>query len=213
VKTIWTIIASGIIGRISSLVVWMAIYAPGSEVILDEEHAGSAAILTNGTFEGGKHVTANDPAECCPRFDPGPWENREFTWDNKPFLVDRVRSFLHVPLNFGAVMVRSMAAIEAAGAEPEEMIVLSDQNSLWGADVYIAVSKPVPEARMASLSGTFLAKVFEGPYREMRTWIDDMKTFVRERGKELRKLYFFYTTCPKCAKQYGENYVVLLAQV
>jgi len=29
----------------------------------------------------------------------------------------------------------------------------------------------------------------------------------------MEKLFFFYTTCPKCAKAYGKNYVVLLAKV
>ena len=131
----------------------------------------------------------------------------------QPFLQDLVRSFLHIPLNFRAVMKRSMAAIEAAGATPGEMIVLSDENSLWGADVYIAVSKDVPGMRIARLSGTFLAKVFEGPYRNMKNWIAGMKSFVESKGKSLRKLYFFYTTCPKCSKRHGKNYVVILAQV
>jgi NMD protein affecting ribosome stability and mRNA decay len=40
-----------------------------------------------------------------------------------------------------------------------------------------------------------------------------MKAFVAGRGKELRKLYIFYTTCPKCARKYGKNYVAILAQV
>jgi hypothetical protein len=40
-----------------------------------------------------------------------------------------------------------------------------------------------------------------------------MKSYVKAKGKALQKLYFFYTTCPKCAKKYGKNYVVLLAQV
>ncbi len=151
--------------------------------------------------------------ECCPRFDPNPWDDRVITWDKKLFLQDRVRSIFHVPLNFGAVMKRSMAATTAADAIPPEMIVLSDENSLWGADVYIAISKNVPGARMAALSGTYLAKVFEGPYRNMRAWIAEMTSFVRGKGKSLQKLYFFYTTCPKCAKKYGKNYVVILAQI
>jgi hypothetical protein len=29
----------------------------------------------------------------------------------------------------------------------------------------------------------------------------------------MEKLYFFYTTCPKCAQVYGKNYVVLLAKI
>lgn len=151
--------------------------------------------------------------ECCPRFEPGPWMDREITWDNKLFLQDRVLSFLHIPLNFGTVMKRSVAAIEAAGAMPEDVIVLSDENSLWGADVYISISREIPGARTAVISGTFLTRVFEGPYRNMRHWIDEMKSFVKGKGQELQKLYFYYTTCPKCAKKYGKNYVVLLAEI
>ena len=152
-------------------------------------------------------------AECCPKFDPAPWDGKEVRWDNKRFVKDRVRSFLHIPLNFSAVMVRNMTIIQAAGAEAPDVVVLSDENSLWGADVYIAVSKDVPGANMAGISGTFLAKVYEGPYKKVSTWIEDMKRYVAGKGKPLQKLYLFYTTCPKCAAKYGKNYVVLLAQV
>lgn len=158
-------------------------------------------------------MNTQDTAECCPRFDPQPWDDKVITWDGKLFLQERVRSVFHIPLNFGAVMTRSMARIEAAGAKSGETIVLSDENSLWGADVYIAVSKDVPGARMTTLSGTFVAKVFEGPYRNMKRWIEETKAFVANKGKDLRKMYFFYTTCPKCAQKYGKNYVVVLAKV
>lgn len=154
-----------------------------------------------------------ETSECCPRFDPQPWDGRTVTWEEKPFLKDRVRSLFHIPLNFGAVMRRNMAAIEAAEACAEEMIVLSDENSLWGADVYIAVSKEVPGKTMAALTGRFFSKVFEGPYRNMRQWIGEMKDQVDKEGETLKYLYFYYTTCPKCAKVYGKNYVVLLAKV
>jgi hypothetical protein len=40
-----------------------------------------------------------------------------------------------------------------------------------------------------------------------------MGEYVKSRGREVKKLYFYYTTCPKCAKKYGKNYVVLLAEV
>ena len=152
-------------------------------------------------------------AVCCPPFQPEPWDEREVTWLDRPFVKDRVRSFLHIPLNFASVMKRNMAKIEAAGAKPEEMIVIADENSLWGADVYIDVSADVPDARMATISGTFLAKVFEGPYKNIRKWIAEMGQYVKSQGKDRKKLYFYYTTCPRCAKKYGKNYVVLLAEV
>lgn len=158
-------------------------------------------------------MSENSMAECCPRFNPEPWDDKIQTWENKRFVQDRVISFLHIPLNFGAVMKRNVAAIEAAHARPERMVVLADENSLWGADVYLEVTKDVPRAKMTALSGTFLCKVFEGPYRDIRKWIDSMQALVKAQGKTLRKLYFFYTTCPKCAQKYGKNYVVLLAQV
>ncbi len=150
---------------------------------------------------------------CCPKFDPKPWDERELKWENKRFVTDRVRSFLHIPLNFGGVMIRNMALIEAAGAKPEDVIVLSDENSLWGADVYISVTKEVPQAKAATLSGTFMSKVFEGPYKDVRKWCGQMQEHVRAAGKELKHMYYYYTTCPKCAKKHGKNYVVLLAKV
>ena len=158
-------------------------------------------------------MNPRDPDECCPRFVPEPWDEKTFTWEDRLFVKDRVTSLFHIPLNFGAVMKRNAAKIEAADADPETMVVLSDETSLWGADVYIEVDKDVPDAQMATISGTFLSKVFEGPYGNMRKWIEEMKTYALGEGKTLDKLYFYYTTCPKCAKKYGKNYVVLLAQV
>ena len=93
------------------------------------------------------------------------------------------------------------------------MIVLSDENSPWGADVYLEATKDIPNAHLVTLSGTFLSKVFEGPYKNIGTWVKEMNSHVKAQGKTLKKLYFYYTTCPKCAKKYGKNYVVLLAKV
>ena len=40
-----------------------------------------------------------------------------------------------------------------------------------------------------------------------------MQDLVRARGSEPKAVYFFYTTCPDCAKAYGQNYVVGVAQI
>lgn len=158
---------------------------------------------------------------CCEPFNPEPWQDtstgsvqaREITWTNKMFVKDHVTSFLHIPLNFGAKVVKNMNLIKTAGAEASYQLMLTDENSLWGADIYIDVAKEVPGAKMAALSGTYLTKVFEGPYRDAGKWAQEMAGYVKSKGKELKKMYFSYTTCPKCAKAYGKNYVVLFAQV
>lgn len=150
---------------------------------------------------------------CCEPFDPAPWQEKEIVWKDKLFVADRVTSFLHMPLNYGRTVVKNMGLIEAAGAKAPYQLMLTDENSLWGADIYIDVAKEVPGARMAKLSGRFLTKVFEGPYRNAGKWAEEMKAYVANKGKAIQKLYFSYTTCPRCAKAYGKNYVVLFAQI
>ena len=150
---------------------------------------------------------------CCPRFNPEPWDQKEITFQDKLFVKDHVKSFLHIPVNFGKVMIRSMEKIQKVDALAPEPVVLTDEKSLWGSDIYIAVTKDVPDAEMASISGTFLCKVYEGPYQNVRKWIENIKAYVTSKNKEMKNIYVYYTTCPKCAKVYGRNYVVLLAQI
>ena len=149
---------------------------------------------------------------CCEPFNPTPWQDKEIIWQDKLFVKDRVTSFLHIPLNFGKKVVKNMALIEKASARSPYQLMLCDE-SLWGSDLYIDVAKEVPGAQMAKLSGTFLTKVFEGPYQNAGKWAIEMQEYVKSKGKELKKLYFSYTTCPKCAEAYGKNYVVLFAQI
>jgi len=150
---------------------------------------------------------------CCPRFDPKPWQNKEVTWKNKLFLKDHVKSFLHIPLNMGKVMIRDMEMITKADALSPKPLMLSDNETLWGSDIHIAVSKPVPKAEMEKISGTFLTKVFEGDYNNVGKWAKEMEKYVKSKKKVTKKLYFSYTTCPACAKYYGKNYVILLAKI
>jgi hypothetical protein len=66
---------------------------------------------------------------------------------------------------------------------------------------------------MVRLSGTYLTKVFEGPYKEMRNWYQELIDYAKSQGKTPVKTYFNYTMCPNCAKVYGHNYVVGFEQV
>ena len=106
-----------------------------------------------------------------------------------------------------------MALIEKANAKAPQQLMLTDEKSLWGSDIYIDATREVAGARMATISGTFLTKVFEGPYQNAGKWAKDMAEYVKSKNKNLKKIYFSYTTCPACAKAYEKNYVVLFAEV
>lgn len=150
---------------------------------------------------------------CCPRFQPEKWNEKAVIWDEKPFVKIHVKSFFHIPIGMNKIMVRMTEQIKAAGSEPKEPMMLSESKSMWGSDFLISVSKEVPGAENTSLSGKFISKVFEGSYKNTGKWAKEMTEYVKSKNKEIKKLYFGYTTCPACAKAYGKNYVVVLAEV
>lgn len=158
---------------------------------------------------------AKEQKICCPKFDPKPWDEKEFIWKDKLFIKDEVKSFMHIPINMGSIMERMQKKVKTAGAKLEgsEFVLLSDETSSWKSIQYMAVSKEVPNAENVQLSGTYLTKVFEGPYKEAPNWQREMTNYVKGKDKEIKKIYFYYTTCPKCAKKYGKNYVVAFAEV
>ncbi len=92
-------------------------------------------------------------------------------------------------------------------------MILSHDPSPWRAEHFFAVTKEIPGYEHVRLSGNFLAKVFEGPYKNMRNWHKELEEHVAGHNRKLKKTYFFYTTCPKCAKHWGKNYVVGFAEV
>ncbi|MBP7654034.1 hypothetical protein KA977_11465 [Candidatus Dependentiae bacterium] len=150
---------------------------------------------------------------CCPEFNPEPWNEKEIIWNDKLFLKDKVISFFHIPLNFGKVMIKNMEKIKKADAIDENTIVLSNEKSLWGSDIFISVKKNIGDAETIRISGKFLSKVYEGSYQNMGKWINDMKNYVLSKNKKIKNIYFYYTSCPKCSKIYGKNYVVILAEI
>ena len=102
-----------------------------------------------------------------------------------------------------------------ADAQPKtkDWLLLSDECSAWKSDQHMTVTKEVPGAENVVISGSFMTKVFEGPYKEAKNWYPQMIDYVESKGKKVKKMYFYYTTCPKCAKKYGKNYVVAFAKI
>ncbi|MFQ5624865.1 MAG: hydrolase [Paracoccaceae bacterium] len=146
---------------------------------------------------------------CCPKFNPEGWDGRHLHFEDKAFVRAKTRSVAHIPLNMARVFQRTFGSIEAADAgKPGNIVVLSRELSPFSAEHLFAVSRPVEGQETVRLSGDFLTKVFEGPYREAPRWETDLAKAAEGEGKAADKTYFFYTTCPKCAKHYGKNYVV-----
>lgn len=161
-----------------------------------------------------KYETKENPTHCCPKFNSAGWDQQELHFKDKLFVKAKTHSLFHVPLDMDSVFTNTFKAIEAEKASSDDnFAVFSLEKSPWIAEHLFSVNKNVPGQEMVKLTGDFWTKVFEGPYRDAPKWEKELEKFVQSKGKKLKKTYFFYTTCPKCAKSYGKNYVVGLAEV
>jgi len=110
-------------------------------------------------------------------------------------------------------MKRLDAKLTKAGAAMPDNLGLSDHTSKWNMDIYLAVDKEIPDAENVTLCGKFYSKVYEGPFQDTGKWMKDFENTAKNKGLSMKKEYMWYTTCPKCAKKYGKNYVVVVGQV
>jgi len=150
---------------------------------------------------------------CCPKFDPKPWDDQLLEWKDKKFIKDNVFTLFYMPVNFGKVMVRINKAVMNAGGTIPDSLGLSDHTSKWNMDIYLAVDKEIPGAKNTTLSGKYFSKVYEGPFSDTGKWCKDFESILKSKGLSQKKMFMWYTTCPKCAKKYGKNYVAIMAQV
>ena len=44
-------------------------------------------------------------------------------------------------------------------------------------------------------------------------WRDDFEQHAEKTGLSISKIFMWYATCPKCAKKYGKNYVVIIGRI
>jgi hypothetical protein len=159
----------------------------------------------------------SDSEICCPVFDPEPWDRKTWEWQDKLFLKDSMRTFFHIPnpATVGKVVGRMWKAATEAGAAPDlkDFILMANDPTAFRGDYYLNLTQEIPGANMVRISGTFYTRVFDGPYNAVPKWIRELKADAAAQGKEFVDYYFYYTTCPKCAKKYGHNYVVAFARV
>jgi hypothetical protein len=149
---------------------------------------------------------------CCPNFNPELWDDKILEWDKKYFIKEKVFTIFYMPVNFGHAMKKLDEKVRKYGVKTD-MICLSDHTSRWNMDIYLSVDREVPEIENKTLSGKFFSKVYEGPFKDTGKWCRDYEEAAKSKGLNVRKWFMWYTTCPKCAKKYGKNYVTILSRV
>jgi hypothetical protein len=158
-------------------------------------------------------MTDNE-TNCCPRFDAPSWDKQTFVFDDMLFAKASTKNFLHMPLNLGKVMTNTQAFIEKAGAtEKDFYLVLSQDVSSWKTNHYFKVTKDVSDLEMVKLSGTYMTRTYDAKYKDIPNLLKEFESYISDSGSKMREFLVFYTTCPKCAKHYGHNYMVFFGKI
>lgn len=155
---------------------------------------------------------------CCPQFNVEKWDKKTFNWSNKQFIKESIPTLFHIPFPpmIGkkiTKMWKLAEGIQATDQNKEDTLVLFTDPSPFKSEIYLSVTKNIPNANNISISGAFVSRVFDGSYNAIPKLIKQMNEYLGEIGKKARNYYVHYAYCPKCAKKFGHNYMILFAEV
>ncbi len=159
--------------------------------------------------------------ECCPKFNTKKWDKKTFVWKDKLFIKETIPTFFHIPFPpmIGKKITKMMKLIGTSkkmSSKKDEVLVLFRDPSAFKSHIYISVTGKVNGANNVKLSGTFIARVYDGGYNSIPKFVKDMNNYLEKEGHKISKdsdYYIHYAYCPKCAKKFENNYMILFAKV
>lgn len=144
--------------------------------------------------------------ECCPKFEIEKWDKKTFNWENKPFIKETISTVFHIP--FPPTIAKKITKMHElagkAGAtipDKTEALILFRDPSAFKSEIYYMVTKNVEGANNTVISGSFVTRVFDGPYNSIPKYIKKMEEYLEERNQTAKDYYVHYAYCPECAKK------------
>lgn len=156
--------------------------------------------------------------ECCPVFHPEKWDKKTFKWNQKQFIKDTIPTLFHIPFPpmIGKKITKMMKMAEDSNKlleNMEDVLLLFTDPHPFKSEIFLSVTGDVPNSNNTTISGTFMSKVFDGSYNTIPKFIKQMDEYLSTQNKKSKKYYMHYAYCPKCTKKFGNNYMILFAEV
>jgi len=168
--------------------------------------------------ENNKNNEGNETKICCPKFNPEKWDKKTYNWDNKMFVKETMPTLFHLPLpsmlnKKVTNLCRLMEESKLPAENIEDALLLFRDPSAFKSEIYLSATGSVPNADNVTISGTFMSRVFSGPYKSVPKFIKQMDEYLSAQDKKAQDYYIHYAYCPKCAQKYGDNYMIIFARV
>ena len=160
----------------------------------------------------------NSTQNCCSELNVEKWDKKTIQWEQKRFIKESMPTLFHMP--FPSMLGKKMMklhelAVKENATIPDvsEALILFRDPSAFKSEIYYAVTKEVQGADNCEITGTFVSVVYDGSYNKVPVFMKDMDNYLKQTGQTAKDYYIHYAYCPKCAKNYGHNYMILFARI
>ena len=152
----------------------------------------------------------------CPDVNDQDWHLQDQNWDGKFFYFEYVRHFFNVPLGYD----KQLRAMKRDMARKGFRLVNADmvlyQPGLFQGRLLMEINDPDQyDANVERFDqARLLSRVHQGSRSGLKDALQELKAFTQDRAHlDPLIIYYWYTTCDKCAKIRGYEKTVLFARV
>ncbi len=149
----------------------------------------------------------------CPRLVREEWDRQIHQWDKKPFYALPYRSFFGWPTNLARQTAAAVDLLSRRGLLESIPINFAVNEQSFGGTLLISINRNVKDLETRAISGKFMSFFFEGKYTQRTDWIRQVYRYGRANNLNFHELYFWYATCPTCAKKQGYAQVVIFGKI
>jgi hypothetical protein len=155
-----------------------------------------------------------DKDKCCELVDKKDWEEKNFTWKNKPFVKKKYFALFYMPIGVDGVLKDLMAELHEKKLLSEEHPVMLWRNEgLFGGEILVALKNDSPDYETVTLSGKYFSKFYEGKgYEDAGKWHKDFQETAKSKDLKLEEVLTYYLLCPGCLKKFGKMQTVIFGK-
>jgi bifunctional DNA-binding transcriptional regulator/antitoxin component of YhaV-PrlF toxin-antitoxin module len=152
----------------------------------------------------------------CPEINDQDWHMKDQTWNGKFFYFEYVRHIFSFPMGFDVQVKKMKQDLAHKGYQLVIPDLVLHQPGMFQGRILVEIQDPEQyDANVEPLDNArILSRVVKGSGARMGQALQELKTFTRDRTHlDPTVVYYWHTTCKRCAKTRGYEKTVLFARV
>jgi hypothetical protein len=152
----------------------------------------------------------------CPDVNDQDWHLQDRDWSGKFFYFEYVQHLFYMPLQLDKVIQNMKLDIARKGYQPVNPDQILYLPGSFQGRVLMEIQDPEQyDANVEKFENArILSRVYKGPRNRIKNAVEELKAFTQDKTHLIpSKIYYWHTTCPKCAPTKGGDKTVLFARV